>query len=360
MSPRRERRQGERPRRERGAGGAGNGPSIAVGATGNQPEAVETVPIGGEPCVALSFGPKTKTDTPLPDLRPGDRLLAFAELELTTDAEDPNHPGRIGNAYSYSPEVEARFVLAPSGRSAEGVELAPAWRQTITHQRHHAVVGFADAELVVPDGAGTHLNVVVGAAHSDARDGDVLLVGQNEKVPKVVQDMAGIRIVRFRPGEVPEPAPERTASCLCAGVPVAKRQTVVLSHELAGLAAGEQLLVRGRLVTDAATLAAPARISTRLFLADTPAQTEPGGTAASSVTWKGHLSKFTGFNCIPGEGPQTSSKYGVATVRQPPGGSLYVNLVAVSAAPFGQIAADAVLPIDTASSELAVTRFRPA
>ena len=99
-------------------------------------------------------------------------------------------------------------------------------------------------------------------------------------------------------------------------VPIAKRETVVLSHELPDLAQGERLLVRGRLVTDADGLAAPARISTRMFIADAPDQTEPGGAAAASVTWKGHLSKFTGFNCIPGDGPQASSKYGVATVRR--------------------------------------------
>ena len=46
-------------------------------------------------------------------------------------------------------------------------------------------------------------------------------------------------------------------------------------------------------------------------------------------------------------------------MRGAPGRSLYVNLVAVSAAPFGGIAADAQLAIDTAASSLAVTRFRP-
>ena len=46
-------------------------------------------------------------------------------------------------------------------------------------------------------------------------------------------------------------------------------------------------------------------------------------------------------------------------MRGAPGRSLYVNLVAVSAAPFGGIAADAQLAIDTAQSSLAVTRFRP-
>ena len=86
-----------------------------------------------------------------------------------------------------------------------------------------------------------------------------------------------------------------------------------------GLEQGEQILVRG--------LAGHRRDRARragadldpAVLADSPDQTEPGGAAAASVTWKGHLSKFTGFNCLPEEGPQTSRKYGVATVRSAPG-----------------------------------------
>lgn len=368
--------RGEVPDRREGRGRDGAddaAPSIAVGATENKPELVETLPIattaGAARQVVLSLGPQTKTDSPLPDLAPGDRLLAFAELELTTDAEDPNHPGLIGNAYSYSPAVEATLLLAADAgavvaEAGRAVALGSGpWRQDISHQRHHAVVTFGDAELRVPKeglpwSGDCFVNLVVGASHPDAQPGDVLLVGQNEKTPTVVQDMAGIRVVRFRPGNAPEPAPERTATCLCAGVPIAKSQTVVLSHELADLAAGERLLVRGRLVTDAAGLASPARISTRLFIADSPDQTEPGGAAAAALTWKGHLSKFTGFNCIPGEGAQTSSKYGVATVRSAPGRSLYVNLVAVSGAPFGGLSPSEQLRVDTAQSSIDVTRFR--
>jgi hypothetical protein len=44
-------------------------------------------------------------------------------------------------------------------------------------------------------------------------------------------------------------------------------------------------------------------------------------------------------------------------VRQAPGRSLYVNLVAVSAAPFGGNAPSDQLPIDTGASSLKVTRF---
>lgn len=376
--------RGDRPGRGREAGFARQGPrnrssapergapSVEVGATENKPELVETIPIdtaAGARRVVLSLGPQTKTDSPLPDLAPGDRLLAFAELELTTDADDPKHPGRIGNAYSYSPNVEATLLLAadPDAAAAElgrALELARApWRQAVSHQRHHAVVTFGDAELRIPGkglpwGGPAYVNLAVGASHPDAKPGDALLVGQNEKTPTVVQDMAGIRVVRFRPGDAAEPAPEREAACRCSGVPVAKTETVVLSHELADLAAGERLLVRGRLITDAAGLGKPARISTRLFIADSPDQTEPGGAAAGAVTWKGHLSKFTGFNCIPGEGAQASNKYGVATVRSAPGRSLYVNLVAVSGAPFGGLSSSEQLRIDTAQSSLDVTRFR--
>ncbi len=343
-----------------------------VGATANKPELLETVPIvteaGKGRRVVLSFGPETRTETPLPELAAGDRLLAFAELELTTDAEDPNHPGRIGNAYSYSPKVEATLLLAADAgvveaKRGQALELGRGpWRQAISHRRHHAVVTFGDAELRVP-AAGlpwqgpSHVNLVLSARHPDARPGDVLLVGQNEKTPTVVQDMAGIRVVRFRPGDTPEPAVERQSACLCTAVPIAKQQTVVLSHELPGLREGEQILVRGRLVTDATGLGGAARISTRIFLGDRPDQTEPGGTAAGSVTWNGHLSKFTGFNCLPEEGPQASTKYGVAIVRRAPGRSLYVNLVAVSAAPFGGTRAGDGLRIDTARSALDVSRF---
>ena len=342
---------------------------VLVGSTGNSPELVETVPIGTAPArvVALSFGPGAKTDSPLPDIRAGDRLAVLAELEVTTDAEDPNHPGLLGTAYSYAPEVEATLLLASGpGETAaapgRAVELARRWRRTVTHQQHHAVIAF-DASYDVPKGGpgwsgDSYVNVVVSASSPQASAGNVLLVGQNEKTPTVVQDMAGIRIVRRRAGAA-DPPPRRDTSCRVSGVPVAKTATVVFSTELETPAEGEQLLVRAALVTDAAPLGYAARISTRLFLADGPGQLEPGGTAAAIATWKGHVSKFTGFNCLPADGAQTSLKYGIAKIRSAPPGPLFVNLVAVSAAPFGGESAGDALPIDTSKSVLEVVRYPP-
>src|SRR5919106_1667024 len=96
---------------------------VRVGSTGNEAELTETVSItrqrGRQRRGGMSFGPKTKTDSPMPDIEAGDKLLVFAELEVTTDAEDPNHPGLIGSDYSYAPKVEAGLLLAADEDQAE-------------------------------------------------------------------------------------------------------------------------------------------------------------------------------------------------------------------------------------------------
>jgi hypothetical protein len=360
-------------RRERGAhaGGRQAKPGVAIGTTTNKPELIETVPIvperGKGRRVALAFAPETATDAPFPDLAPGDRLRVFAELEVTTDAHDANHPGRIGNAYSYAPEVTASLLLASGpdqveAKDGRAIELARPWRRKVSHEQHHAVVTFDDAALDLPPGGlpwrgPAHVNLVLSASSPQAKQGDVLLIGQNEKTPVVVQDMAGIRVVRLRGRGQQDDRPVRETACLCAGIPVAKTETVVLSHQLDDLQAGEQLLVRANLVTDASPLGYPARISTRLFLAESRDQVQPGGSAKDVASWKGQLSKFTGFNCIPADGPQTSRKFGVVAIRQAPGRPLFVSMVAVSAAPLGGSGSADQLPIDTAKSFLEITRY---
>ena len=349
-------------------------PKVRVGSTGNRPELRETIPItrqaGRQKRVVMSFGPQTQTDSPLPDIEPGDRLLVLAELEVTTDAEDANHPGRIGNPYSYAPRVEASLLLAADDGQTEekprrALALSRPWRETLSHARHHGVVVFPKGELKVPRrglpwGGASHVNLVLGASHRRAAGGDLLLVGQNEKTPVVVQDMAGIRVVRLRPGNQPERAATRDANCRVAGIPVAKRQTLVFSHRLDDLRRGEQLVVRARLTTDASPLGYAARISSRLFLADSESQLEPGGgTAASVASWKGHLSKQTGFNCLPEDGARTTLKFGVLRVLDDPGRPLFLNLVAVSADPFGGAGANDALPVVAADSFLDVTRYPP-
>ena len=294
----------------------------------------------------MSLGAGSNTELPLPDLKPGDLMRAFAELEVTTDYEDPKHPGLIGEPYSYAPEIEAKLLLAADKQASEpeqgrAISLGEASRGRLTHEQHHLVIRFADVEYEVPreglpwPGASS-INLTVSCSHPEARpdEKNVLLVGENEKEKVVDQDVSGIRVVRFRPRSKDEWDAEREDKLREPGVPVAKRPVVAISKRLEDLREGEQLFVRAKLITDARPLGYHARISTRLYLADAPDALEPKGHAQEVSSWKGHLSKENGFNCAPEDGPVASEKFGVVRVLKDSREPLFVNLLATSAAPF--------------------------
>ena len=328
-------------------------PKLRVASTGTTPELVETIPIaraqkpGTTRRVVLSLGPDSKTDLPLPQaLAPGDLLRIYVELELTTDYET-RVPGSMGTPYGYAPWVEAVVLLAADGSAtAHDPGRAHSITKTkpvqVTHDRHHLVLVVAEAEYEVP-GTGlpwsgpVFVNVALSAAHPGAARGNVLLIGENEPdAPRVDQDTGGLRVVRLSPGAQPAVRARRERRLRRrAGVPVAKRKTVILSKKLEDLKRGEQLFVHGRLLTDAKHTGYKTRISTRMLLADDKGEVEPaeGGHAKAIASWNGHISKENGFNCLPGEGPQVTRKYGVLRVRRDADQPLFVNLVATSAAP---------------------------
>lgn len=349
---------------------------IRVASTGNEPEIEDRLPIaraakpGGRSTVLLSLGPDSKADLPMPDVRPGDRLRLFAELEVTTDYQDPDDDGLVGKAYSYDPRLEATLLLAADETAAvaeagRAVQIGDPWRGECTHDQHHRVIVFPDYGCTVPpagigwDGP-VRVNVALSAAHPRAKRGDLLLIGQNERTPIVGIDMAGIRVMRIRPGDHQLPKGQRTSRALVRSISVAEQRTVVFSLRLDELRKGEQLLVKSRLMTDSTRLGYPARITTRLFLADDPAQTEPasGGAASTICSWKGHLSKPNGFNCLPTAGPTPSQKFGVVRVMRKASAPLYVNMVGVGGDPSKRAGAGDMLPI-TAGSFIEVTRIGP-
>lgn len=329
-------------------------PKLRVASTGTKPELEPTIPIaraqkpGGGRTVVLSLGPDSKTDLPLPQtLEPGDLLRIYVELELTTDYET-KVAGSMGTPYGYAPWVEAVVLLAADGSAtAHDPGRAHSIRKTkpvqISHDRHHQVLVVAEAEYEVPRtglpwSGSVFINVALSAAHPKAAPGNVLLIGENEPdaPPRVDQDTGGIRAVRLSPGAQPAiPAKRERRLRRRAGVPVAKKKTVILSKKLDGLKRGEQLLVHGRLLTDAKHTGYKTRISTRMVLVDDKSEVEPAerGEAKAIASWNGHLSKENGFNCLPGEGPQPTQKYGVLRVRRDAGQPLFVNLIATSAAP---------------------------
>lgn len=355
--------------------------TLLVGSTANKPEIGETVPIttraNAEWQVVLSLGQRRRqpgggeTGLPLPDIQAGDLLRGYCELEVTTDAPDARSPGLIGSAYTYDPAVRARLLLASDERAYAAepgrAVLLDQSSGPCTQAHHHTVLVLEGEKRISRRGLGwagnSFVNLAISATNRRAQARNQLLLGENEETPVVDQDTGGIRAVRFRPGDtnaISSIAPEvLTQDQASNDIPVSKQPTVIFSQELAALKKDEQLLVQAALVVDAAVTQFKTRVSTRIFLADDPAATEPSGVAERIASWKGHLSKENGANCLPDDGERTLRKVGVLRVLANANRPLFVNLTATSSAPDGPNKTPGTLLPIQAGSFLEVTRYGP-
>jgi hypothetical protein len=350
-------------------------PKVKVASTGSSPERPDRLAIarstspGAKRAIVLSLGPGSDTELPLPDIKPGDRLRIFAELEVTTNP-DRSAPGLVGSAYTYTPKIEAtlwaardaEFATAKAGYASQ---IGPAWSGSCAPAKHHEVITFGDwgLEIDEPDWpAPYYLNLAVGVCHPSAKSGDRLLIGQNEKEGGVGIDMAGIRVVRLRPGAQPAVAAQYTRRPFVWGIPVnpaarePKQWVAVYSHPLTGLKKGDQLLVRARMNTNASSLGYETRLSSRLFVSDDARAVEPGEGIKRFVSWNGHLSKPNGVNRLPSEGTKLTQKFGVAEILRAPGQTLYATLSAIAAAPYGGVESGDKLALGAGGS-VEVTRY---
>jgi hypothetical protein len=323
-------------------------PRLLVASSGKGSERVTAVPIttapGRSPAVAMSLGPHGRNRTcRLPDLRPGDRLVVTAECEVTTDTA-ARGVTNVGRPYAFGPLVQAQLLLAArpeetAPRKGRALRIGKLKRQRVTQLSHHHVVAFGEVGFTVPrqglpwEAAATCLNLVLSASHPNAHRGNVLIVGENEPDGTVGADKGRLNAIRLRPGGQPARGAVPSRRPLVETIPVDKtKKTVVFSQRMSGLQKGEQLSVRCALETSAAHLGYPARISTRIFLADSRAQTETGGRAQKVGSEGGELCENNGFNCA-GKGTCTTRRAGVLRIEDDAGSNLYLNVVAVSGDP---------------------------
>lgn len=320
--------------------------SVLVAATGKDAELVDRIPITRSASqgkrVVLSLPSGGRSFSTLPNLRPGDRLVALAELEVTTDWPHAG-PGCVAKPYTYAPTVQAQLLLAANPTATEaGAHALPVGkpaRQQVTQARHHHVFVFPNATLNIPSRGlpwtgKSYLNLVLSAYHQTAATGEFLLVGQNQPDGTVEGNQGRLNVVRFRPASPPKAIGAKSGHRQARKIPVQKGvRTIVYSLALSKLRENEQLVVSAELPTSAAGLGYPARISTELVLASDPTESKPGRGIKALASLNGELTKFNGFNCLAATSSCLTRKVGVSRILRSTSRDVFLNLVAVSAAP---------------------------
>src|SRR3954454_17867118 len=116
--------------------------SVLVAATGKDAELVDRIPITRGTSqgqgVVLSLASGGRSFSALPNLKPGDRLVALAEREVTTDWPHAG-PGCVAMPYGYAPTVQAQLLLAASPTATEAgghaLPVGKPARQQVTQAR---------------------------------------------------------------------------------------------------------------------------------------------------------------------------------------------------------------------------------
>jgi hypothetical protein len=337
------------------AGNAADGPGVLVCTSGKGPkgtgsELEKTLRItprkgrAGERKVVMRLPPGDQAFTCMPDLAPGDLLRVTAELEVTTDAK--RKEDCVGEPYSFSPIARVSLLLA-NARDATKADpkrallLGKPAEFRCSHAAHHRVIVLKKDWRVPDEGlpwrGSSSLNLVLEAHHEDAKPGHLLLVGENERPEgggkmTVGGDKGRLNLIRFR-GAGPRSGDRQETRHIRANgksIPIDETRTVVYSQPLKGVVDGEQFAVEAKLRASHPSF--PARLSARLFLADSPGQTEQVKYAKDAAALGGEISELNGFNCRSKS--CVIRKHGVARVTDRPARDpMYVNLVAICGDP---------------------------
>jgi hypothetical protein len=313
---------------------------VAVATTKHPSEVRATVPITrhgpGKGRVVMSMNPNR-----LPDLRLGDRLTAFADVQVTMDCYR-ELPRCAGRPYHFNPVVEGRVELARSRRPGGPGAVTIAHRKLtcLQHQparQHHCPLVFATDPAEIRHGLPCpprhcFVNVVVSAHSRAARGGEVVVIGANKPNGRIVQGKGEVSVLRVRPPS-PPPRALRTDRPRRGSLPLNAQRHVILSRRIGGLERGDKLSVIARLRSGVKHLGYNALVGAQLVLARSPGATRPSRLVRRAVSRGGALSQLSGTNCTPVKSPCGTAKVGVASIRRNPIGrsgapvALFANLV---------------------------------
>ena len=308
-------------------------------------ELVQRLPVGtteddAKRRVVLRLSPDA-----LPDLALGDRLIAPAEVQVTTRCD----VGQTAPGCDYDPKIRAQLLLTgvdddvdPGG--PESVALSDAITQTCTKNEHHCMFVFrpGDATHMLDEALpclaadACHVNLVMWAWDSRARAGgeDEVIVGGNEgnylDNHIVESDRARLMVVRERAVMAEDRDTRESSANGTRNVPTTAEAVLAYSHALAGeVRRDEQFVVEAKIV---ASVGSRARVSTEMFLTMDPTATDGGGFDAIEPR---QIGEHNGINCLPSHGRCTLRKVAVLRAREDIAGPVHVNVVVKSAVPGG-------------------------
>jgi hypothetical protein len=336
-----------------------------AGGKSKRPELVKTIPItrhpGSKPRVVVSLPP-----VQVARLADGDLVRGFGEAEVSVTCTE-QMPQCVGRVYHFSPHVAARLYLASKPSSQGGFPIGQPKRLTCSqnypNRNHHCVLVLDDERRVVSNAsslpcapARCHLNLVISAYHSGARDGDVVVVGTDQS-HGISQGKASVSVAVHRPQQLAAFADQttrRSSKPEVHSVPVgrhaeSRRERVIYSVRLADLSADEQLIAHGDAKLRIASLPYNTLMRSRLILAEHPSSTRSAGIPFGATSGHASFDAANGFNCTQGRSafsdPCPVRKAGTIRMRydavtHPHRGRgsrqpLYVNLVVGMSQEFG-------------------------
>jgi hypothetical protein len=315
--------------------------------------------------VVMRLGPDD-----IPDLAPGDRLSAPAEVEVTTRCD----VGQVGAGCGYNPNVAAKVILTgnPDDTSSDGsgsLALSDKLDLSCTSAEHHCLFVFpvSAATRVLEGGAVLPcvkndtcvINLVMWAwdPASGGGSADEILVGENEgdylQNGVVAGDKGRLMVIRERGIAASDREERETSGTGSLGIPITATPKVLYSHPLkpnaAGLKKDEQYVVEAKVVT---AVSSRARFSTRMFLTHDKGATDGhlDNIAPTSI------GEHNGHNCTDGTSPCTTRKVSVFRAEKDIAGPVYVNIVGISEVPGG---GSATVTVRKADGYLRSTRYAP-
>ena len=315
--------------------------------------------------VVMRLGPDD-----IPDLAPGDRLAAPAEVQVTTRCD----VSQVAPGCGYNPNVAAQVILVgdPDDTHADGdgsVALSDKLELSCTSAEHHCKFVFpvSAASRVLEDGGllpcvkddRCSINLVMWAWHPDARAGGVdgVLVGENEGdylQNGVVQgDKGRLMVVRERNIGADDRDERETSGSGSLSIPTSATATLLYSHPLkpdgGGLKKDEQYVVEAKVLT---AVSDRARFSTRMFLTRDKNAIDGHLDGVNPTS----IGEHNGVNCTSGTSPCTTRKVSVFRAEQDISGPVYVNIVGISEVPGG---GGASVSVKRGDGYLRSTRYAP-